>query len=525
MKRVALLFGMIAFGVSVFAQDADIKIAERLLDKDQPAKAIEGLNKAILAYPLATKLYYYLGYVQLKTGETGQALKSFEKGVSVNEKEAINHVGLGAIRMLEKKTVEAKVFFDKALSMSKSKDVAVLQAVAEAYLVDAKHAETALKLLEKAKLIDSTNPKTFMLMGETDLLQNKGGPAITNCERAVRLDPTNAKPYYNIALVYMRSQNFSLADENFQKALSIDPEFTLAYKELGELYYSMKEGEKAVKAYEAYLKMTEKPNEFQTQQRYAFFLFMARNFSKANEVFKKLLDRPEVTPTTLKYYAYSLVEAGDLPESQKTFAKYFSLVPADKVEANDYSYYGKLLLKLNQDSLAAISFQQSLMLNQDQEDVALLRAEALLKAKKFPEAIEAYSTLMKIRKKPMSLDFYGLGRAYYYNSQFEKADTTFQKLIEMQPVRTIGYVWMSKVKANQDPNSELGLAKPYFEKVIEIGSVEPEKNKKDLIDAYKYLGYYHYLKIEIPVSISFWKKVLELDPNDAQALGVLKELK
>lgn len=125
----------------------------------------------------------------------------------------------------------------------------------------------------------------------------------------------------------------------------------------------------------------------------------------------------------------------------------------------------------------------------------------------------------------MSLDYYGLGRAYYYNSQFEKADTTFQKLIEMQPARTIGYVWMSKVKANQDPNSEQGLAKPFFEKVVEIGSVEPEKNKKDLIDAYKYLGYYHYLKIEIPISISFWKKVLELDPNDAQALGVLKELK
>lgn len=523
MRRVALLFVMIAFGVSVFAQDADIKIAERLLDKDQPAKAIEVLNKAIIAYPLATKLYYYLGYIQLKTGETGQALKSFEKGVSMNEKEAINHVGLGAVRMLEKKTVEAKVFFDKALSMSKSKDVAVLQAIAESYLVDAKHAETALKLLEKAKLLDATNPKTFMLMGETDLLQNKGGPAITNCERAIRLDPSNAKPYYNIALVYMRSQNFALAEENFQKAISIDPEFTLAYKELGELYYSMKEGEKAVNAYESYLKLTEKPE--QGKLRYAFFLFMAKNYAKANEVFLNLSQKVDATPTTLRYYSYSLFEAGDYAQSQKMFEKYFTVIEAAKIEAYDYAYFGKLLLKLNQDSLAAISFQKSLAINQDQEDVALLRAEALLKTKKFPEAIEAYLVLMRLRKKPMSLDYYGLGRAYYYNSQFEKADTTFQKLIEMQPARTIGYVWMSKVKANQDPNSEQGLAKPFFEKVVEIGSVEPEKNKKDLIDAYKYLGYYHYLKIEIPISISFWKKVLELDPNDAQALGVLKELK
>ena len=530
MKRIALLFVILTNGILVIAQEADIKSAnaeikkaERLVDIDQSIKAMEVLDQAISANPAVTKLYYYLGYVQLKTGENGKALKTFEKGVSLNDKDAINHVGLGAIRMIEKKPTEAKVFFDKALALSKSKDVAVLQAIAEAYLVDAKYAETALKFLEKAKSLDPNNPKTYMLMGEVDLFQNKGGPAISNCERAARLYPSNGKPYYNIALVYMRSQNYALAEENFQKAISVDSEFTLAYKELGELYYSMKDGEKAVKAYESYLKMTENPEEGMV--RYAFFLFMSKNYAKATEVFRRQLEKPDVTPTTLKYAAYAEVEAGNLAEAQKVFEKYFAAVPVDKIEASDYSYNGKLLQKLNQDSLAVISFRKSLALNPAQEDIALLCAEALLKGKRFPESIEAYVSLMKIRKKPLSLDYYGLGRAYYYNSQFEKADTAFQKLIEMQPARTIGYVWMSKVKANQDPNSEQGLAKPFFEKVIEIGSIEPEKNKKDLIDAYKYLGYYHYLKIEIPVSISFWKKVLELDSSDAQAIGVLKELK
>jgi Tfp pilus assembly protein PilF len=87
-----------------------------------------------------------------------------------------------------------------------------------------------------------------MLLAEADLLQNKGGPSITNSEKAARLDPANGKPWYNIALVYQRSQNFPIAEENFKKAISVDPEFTLAYKELGESYYSMKDGEKAASA-------------------------------------------------------------------------------------------------------------------------------------------------------------------------------------------------------------------------------------------------------------------------------------
>jgi tetratricopeptide (TPR) repeat protein len=321
----------------------------------------------------------------------------------------------------------------------------------------------------------------------------------------------------------MRSQNYPLADENFQKAISTDPEFTPAYKELGEMYYSMKDGEKAAKAYESYLKLKENPND-QDKTRYAFFLFMAKNYVKANETFKPLAAKTDASCTTLKYYGYSLVESGDLAEAQRIFEKYFTCIPKDKLEATDYSYYGKLLQKLNKDSLAIISYQESLTLNPEQEDIALLRAEALLKAKRFQEASDAYLVLMKLRKKPMSLDYYGLGRAYYYNSQFEKADTTFQKLIEMQPARTIGYSWMCKVKTNQDPTSEKGLAKPYYEKIIEIGVVEPEKNKKDLIEAYSYLAKYYVNKDDLNSVKTYLKKILELDPNNQMAVDAMKEL-
>src|SRR5690242_3486349 len=96
MKRALFLVTIIAGGFSVAAQDAaaikaaqdvEVKKAIRFLEIEQSGKAIQTLNQAITTYPTATRLYYYLGYIQLKMGERGQALKTFEKGIAANPEE------------------------------------------------------------------------------------------------------------------------------------------------------------------------------------------------------------------------------------------------------------------------------------------------------------------------------------------------------------------------------------------------------------------------------------------------------
>ena len=126
----------------------------------------------------------------------------------------------------------------------------------------------------------------------------------------------------------------------------------------------------------------------------------------------------------------------------------------------------------------------------------------------------------------MSLDYFSIGRAYYLNSQLVEADSAFTKLIELQPAMMVGYQWQTKVKANQDPTSEQGLAKPYYEKIIEIGSVNPEKNKDMLVEAYGYLGAYYYnVKHDKAATIPYYEKILELKPDDADAKENLRILK
>ncbi len=506
----------------VFGQSAEIQEAKRLIEVDQVQKAVTVLDKAVQTYPSDALVSYYLGIAQIKNGQRELALRSFDKGITLNEKEAINFAGKGYLSVLENNPQKAKLDFEKALSLSKSKNIPVLQSIAESYLADGKLAGEAISLLSKAKSLDNENPETYILLGDAYLQQNNGGLAVTSYEKAASLDPKIAKPFYKIGMVYLRSRNYSGAQEAFAKAIQIDPGYTLAYKEQGELYYQMKEGDKAVEAYQKYLALTGKPE--LGKLRYAFFLFMAKEFSKANEIFKDLTAATEVSPITLRFYAISLYEAGDYQQSRAVFEQYFVKAPGQDIEASDYVYYGKLLLKQNEDSLATQSFQKSLEMEPKQADVLQLLAETYFKSKKYSDAIASYERLMAIRTKPASQDYYTLGRAYYFDKQYDKADLIFLKLIELQPNMTVGYLWEARAKSNLDPDSENGLAKPFYEKLIEKASATPEKSKNDLLEAYSYLGYYHFLKQELPLSKSYWQKVLALSPDDVKAKEALKAL-
>ncbi len=67
----------------------------------------------------------------------------------------------------------------------------------------------------------------------------------------------------------------------------------------------------------------------------------------------------------------------------------------------------------------------------------------------------------------------------------------------------------------------------------------PEKFKKEITEALKYLGYYHYLRFEqsslqakkeeIPAyrdsSSLYWKRIIAIDPADKQANDALSALK
>lgn len=510
-----------AASLAVAQENPAIKQAAYLLETDQPTKAVAALQAAVSASPQDAALLYYLGHAQIKNNEKAKAEINFQKGIELDPKNGLNFAGKGQLRVLDNHAAEAKLAFDEALKISKSKDDEVLKAVAEGYLLDGKLAKDALALLEKIK---GKDVEAAVLRGDAYLKLNDGGKAVSSYENGATYDTKRALPHYKVGLVYLRSKNYDVAEQNFKKATEVDPKYTLAFKELGELYYESRKAKEAVTSYESYMALTEKPEA--AKLRYAFFLFMAKEYKRANPIFDELSKRPDATATVYKYKAYALTESKEFAAAQTAFDAYFAKAKKEEIQASDYEYLGKMLEESGNDSLAVENYQKSFDLEK-KEAVAAKIAELVIKAKKYPEAVTAYEQLESVRPKLGSAELYGQGRAYYYTEQYTKSDSTFQKLIALQPGMTLGYLWQARSIAALDPevNGKIkGTAKPYFEKVVEVGLQRADKSKNDLIEAYSYLGYYHFTTNEIAVSKSFWEKVLALNPNDARATEILKAM-
>lgn len=517
----ALAITLIGVSFLSFGQNPEIRKAFRYIDIEQPSKGISALEKQAGS---SSSNHYYLGLAHLRTGNKEKALAAFEKGISLNEKDGLNYAGKGHVKLLDKNTTEAKTNFDKALAVSKSKDANVLKAVAAGYMTDSKYVLDAINLLNKAKSINATDPETNMLLGDAYLMQNNGGESVNSYERAAAADAKYAKPNYKIAKVYQRSKNHDMVMENLNKAISIDAEFAPAYKELGEVYYVKKEAHKAVEAYEKYLAIAEDPG--QARYQYAFFLFMDKNFDKANEIFKDVINSPDASPTAKKYYAYSLIEQDKNDTARTVFENYFQEAKPEDIQPSDYAYYGKLLLKLNQDSLASENFAKSLELDSAQQEILQLHGATLVKRKKYAEAIPVFKQLISFRKQPLAQDLWSIGQAYYFNDQYMEADSAFTKLSEKQPTVTHGYLWSARSRAALDSLGEQGIAIPMYTKFVEIALQNPEKNKRDLIDAYDYLGQYAlHKKDDVLEAKGYFEKILALDPSNARAQEFMKVLK
>jgi tetratricopeptide (TPR) repeat protein len=326
----------------------------------------------------------------------------------------------------------------------------------------------------------------------------------------------------------MHTKNLPVVEEDLKKAIAKDPEFALAHKELGRLYYLKNDGKNAVKHQEIFLGLTDSPDD-DDQFKLAFYYFSAKDYVKANAEFKKLAAKPVVTPMTLRFYAKSLTEAGELADAEKIFKTYME-TKKDSVKATDYLALGRLQQLQKKDSLWAISLETAVSMDKTQQRPLEELVAYYFKARKFGPCAIACAKLNKVKKQPDANVYFMQGKALVATKQYPAADTAFAKLIELKPAYVQGYLWAAKSKNAQDgkldeKDSKVEwLAKPNYDKVIELGELDRENNKKELTEAYQYMVSYYFTKQDIPKGKEALKKILEINPDDKDAQEALKSL-
>jgi tetratricopeptide (TPR) repeat protein len=522
-KKLFYLTILVGFITSAKAQT--LKEAIKLSENEQYDDATRVLKELIAGAYKNGEYYYFLGENYFNQGILDSANRYFEKGIDVDPNNPLNYVGLGKMEWYDARFNGAKAHFDKALTMSEKRNVRVLTQIAKVYTqADKKELDAAQKLLEDAKKIENKNTEIPLLMGDVALENGDGSKAVEYYKVAQELDKKSSLATLRIGQLYGRARNYSLAFEYYQNAANIDSSFAPAYREQAELYYRAGQFERAKQKYRKFLELSS--NNSEARRRYASFLFLNKDYDEAINQLQMVRKVDTSFNVVNRLLAFSYFETAKYPEALN-FSNLFFLrqtVEKNKLLADDFAYKGKILSKLGQDTLGVVSLERAVKMDTSKSELYGEIANIYLKMKKNPEAIKYFEQKIKSKRQLASTDYYNIGKAYYFNKEYTKADTSFGTFIALQPKLFNGYLWKARTKSAMDPDNKLGLAKPFFEKYIER-VVDREKEKRDLIDAYLYLGSYYYAAKDNANSKMCYQKVLELEPKNEKATKNLSLIK
>jgi tetratricopeptide (TPR) repeat protein len=406
--------------------------------------------------------------------------------------------------------------------------------IGDAYLFSKKpNGAKAVDYLSRSRDIDPKSASTYAHMGDAYQLVGDMGRAMSSYESAVEKDKTNLEAYMSMARIWKTSRQTDLAIEKVESAIKLNDNYAPAYKELVQLYIDKKQYDKVVAPLEKYTSLA--GSDVKAKVRLVKFLcYQAKDYERAiSEGEKLVISNPEEY-TLHRWLAWSYGEIEKWQESYDHSAKLLAALDQDKSRQSfptDIEYYAKAALKIKKFEEAAMLYEKLMVVDTSRSkntDFYGVIAKAYLDNKEFGKAVEYFKK--RETYSPLNgTEQANLATAYYRLKQYSEAETSFKKVVEASPTYTYGYYMIAKCKDNMelDPANKTGLAKEAFIKFVEVASTDKEKNKKNLIEAYDYLGRLaiNTEPIDKVNATSYYEMILELDPNDQDAIKILEILK
>ena len=438
-------------------------------------------------------------------------------------------VAEGRALLAKGKAGEADAKFDAAAKATKNKDAKVLTMISQAYgESDVKDITKPLTYVKTAEALGKGKDDAALMVARGDIYLHSdqgGGEAMSSFDRATTANPNSAEAYYKKGVLSVRSRNGAAAKENLDKAIALNPQYAPAYKELAEMYYSAGQYDKAVSTFQQYKGMAE--NSSTTDAEYASFLYLSKKYPESLAEVNKVLAIEPNNFTMNRLKAFDLYETGDYNGALAAMDNFLKIAPPEKVLPEDNAYRSKILVRTGKggDAITVMEKSVSTITDPAKKNEALHDlASTYNTQKQYANAIRTYKQIMATPYGDLS-DQFRLGAAYSGNKQYAQADSVYNIIITAKPTYAPAYQARAQANFNLDPDSKKGLAKPYYEKYIELTNADPTKYKNGLVEANNYLGYYNLQKGDKASATPYYQKVLELDPANSDATGAMKIIK
>jgi len=498
----------------------------QLTKNEQFEKADKAFKSLINAKSDNGDNYFYEGENFFAWGKMDSAEAAYTKGIKMNATAPLNYAGLGKVRLYQGKTQDATDNFYKAKTLSKSRDAIVLAKIAEAYTGATppnRDLKQALDLLNQAVQLDSKNADIFIDLGDAQWASDptNASNAIASYEKALKLDPKNVIAILREGMIYQSAANWDLSFQYYQKASQLDSTFAPAYRQKAEMLAASGRADDAVAQYKKYLALNDA---LSARARYGKFLFLAKKYDDAITEIQKVIAKDSSDPVLYRVLAYSQFEKKDYKNGLVSITKFFAKAAKNntKMLASDFTYYGKILNKNGQDSLAIVKMDQgaTMLISQgasnDASDIYYQMGTINYLDNNCSGAMMYFNKRIQTNQNDVNTYYY-LGKAAYDCKNFQAADSAFSSVISKRNDLLIGYQWKAYAEEAIDSNCETGLAIPICNQYIQKIGADTIKNKDGLIASFSYLGRCAIAKKDMEGAKVWFKRIQGIDPANAQA--------
>lgn len=421
----------------------------------------------------------------------------------------------------------------KPIIKANKKNLPVIVGIGRAFLQN-KNPEMAKKFVEMAIARNDKYAPAFILAGDIAVNADDGGKAAEMYQQAKYFDPKNPEAYYKYANV-LRGRSPEEAVSNLEELRTQRPDVAVDAL-IGRIYYISNLLSKSMKSYE---KVDKSKLEDIDITNYAMAGYLTQKRQNSIDMALYGLSKNPRCAAWNRLVFYNYTDEGKVEEALKYADKLFNASDSAKITGFDYTYYGQAYLGAKQYDNAIEMFKKALEANKDNAKLANNNRKSLsdvcVDKGDYAAAIEYYEEYLKNKENPTATDLAGLGTIYtslgatqkgtQQTATYLKADAVYKELGEKFPANIdFANFLRARVNSNMDPDTKKGLAKPFYEALANSLSANTNRDNVDntrLVEAYRYLGYYYLLQNKKALANSYWKKVLEIDPQNETAKQAL----
>lgn len=529
MKKIGLLASLILLGNVLFAQG--INEGKQFLNYERYQSAEDVFKKLLSSDPNNIEAAYWLGQTYLANQDivdTTSAKDLYQKVLQANPNAPLIMVGIGQVELREGKLTDARNHFETAISLTKKKDKDdILEAVGRANVL-AKNGDIlyGIAKLNEAADKDKKNAEIFNLIGEGYWKMNDGSNAIINYQKALAIDANDARASWMIGRIY-ETQGYNqetIYMKHYLDAIREDPNFAPVYYWLYGYYYN-RDVNTAADYLNKYIAVAD--NNSKNCYAKASLMYVSKKYpetiSQADACITEAGAKAYPNLYGLKAYAYD--KMGDSSKSKEAFEQFFAKVNPDNIGPTDYATYGKVLLQFpGQEAFAESNINKALALDTVvKTKVEFLKdiAKNYADKKNYAAAGKWYGKVLAVDSAFGKTDLFYAGYNDYRGDNYKSSDSIFQIYQQKYPDDPLGWYMGGHAKEGIDTSGALGLARPDYQKVIDIADAMPDKStvKDKLIPSYRYMvAYYYNIKGQADTALMYNNKILEVDPTDATAL-------